>query len=369
MGLIYDGRIYFSLALIMACDYLQVPLQNVRFVPGEYIELPDAHLPDGTVSTFQVPVTEQCEMLVNWAGSYHSTFRHLPYNLILDFSEFDPDNRALFTQRVHRAMVESEGKMVPEPVTDFAWTVEPVQLPPHEDLRIDELRNLIERMDARLGKLVADVDFRLTALESTSQAASGNGQTLELPDPAGSDPARTGGASSLVDTDEGYQPSGAPRILGTIPLEDGVVEPIAPEPQQTARASVLPDGTPEERYKYALGLLRKAQYDEADSVLSAFIEVHGDHPLADNASFWRGETFYARKMFGDAARIYATNLQTYSKGGKAPDNMVKLGMALANLERTREACQAFAELDRKYPDMPANVRQAAERGRNAARCP
>ena len=235
--------------------------------------------------------------------------------------------------------------------------------------QFDELRNLIERMDARLGKLVADVDFRLTALESTSQAASGNGQTLELPDPAGSDPARTGGASSLVDTDEGYQPSGAPRILGTIPLEDGVVEPIAPEPQQTARASVLPDGTPEERYKYALGLLRKAQYDEADSVLSAFIEVHGDHPLADNASFWRGETFYARKMFGDAARIYATNLQTYPEGGKAPDNMVKLGMALANLERTREACQAFAELDRKYPDMPVNVRHAAERGRNAARCP
>jgi len=39
------------------------------------------------------------------------------------------------------------------------------------------------------------------------------------------------------------------------------------------------------------------------------------------------------------------------------------------LERAREACQAFAELDRKYPDMPVNVRQAAERGRNAARCP
>jgi len=228
--------------------------------------------------------------------------------------------------------------------------------------QFDELRNLIERMDARLEKLVADVDFRLSALESAPQTTAGSGQALELTEPAG-------GASSLIDPNEDYKPSGAPRILGTIPLEDGVVEPVASQPQQTARASVLPDGSAEDRYKYALGLLRKAQYDEADSVLSAFIEVHGDHPLADNASFWRGETFYARKMFGDAARIYATNLQTYPEGGKAPDNMVKLGMALANLERTTEACQAFAELDRKYPDMPANVRQAAERGRNAARCP
>ena len=115
--------------------------------------------------------------------------------------------------------------------------------------------------------------------------------------------------------------------------------------------------------------MRKAQYDEAAKILGAFIEVHHDHPLAENASYWRGETFYARKMFGDAARIYATNLQLYPEGAKAPDNMVKLGMALANLERAKEACQAFAELERKYPEMPANVRQAADRGRNTAGCP
>ena len=231
------------------------------------------------------------------------------------------------------------------------------------DGKFDELQNLINRMDARLEKLVADVDFRLTALEAAplpDTANSGAGVT---------DAANISGASSNVDANQGYKPSGAPQILGTIPLEDGVVEPVAPEPEQTAHASVLPDGTPEERYKYALGLLRKARYDEADRVLGAFIEVHGDHPLADNASFWRGETFYARKMFGDAARIYATNLQRYPEGGKAPDNLVKLGMALENLERTNEACQAFAELDRKFPDMPANVRQAADRGRSAANCP
>ena len=232
--------------------------------------------------------------------------------------------------------------------------------------QFDELRNLIERMDARLEKLVADVDFRLTALEATPSATAASGS--EPAGTAGVDSTRSGGASSLVDPDQGYQPSGAPRILGTIPLEDGVVEPVAPEPQQTARASVLPEGTAEERYKYAFGLLRRADYDEAANVLSAFIEVHGDHPLAENASYWHGETFYARKMFSDAARIYATNLQLYPEGVKAPDNMVKLGMALANLERTDEACQAFAELERKFPEMPANVRQAADRGRNAAGC-
>ena len=236
--------------------------------------------------------------------------------------------------------------------------------------RFDEMRNLISRMDARLEKLVADVDFRLTALEAAPRAtAAQSAQSAEVASAADGGLTSTGGASAQVEGGGGYKPSGAPRILGTIPLEDGAMEPVQTEPQQTARASILPDGTAEERYKYAFGLLRKAQYDEADRVLEAFIGVHGDHPLAENASYWRGESFYARMMFGDAARIYATNLQIYPEGVKAPDNMVKLGMALANLERTKEACQAFAELDRKFPNMPANVRQAADRGRNAARCP
>ena len=103
--------------------------------------------------------------------------------------------------------------------------------------------------------------------------------------------------------------------------------------------------------------------------MEAFIQVHGDHQLAENASFWRGETYYARKLFGDAARIYGINLQEYPEGVKAPDNMVKFGMALAKLKRNDEACQAFKELERKYPEMPSNVRQAAKMGRNMALCP
>ncbi|MDP6778925.1 MAG: adenylate/guanylate cyclase domain-containing protein [Candidatus Latescibacteria bacterium] len=93
--LAYDGRLYFSLGFIMACDYLNVPLEKVRLIPGSHIELPDARLPDGSTSDVRVPVTGRREMLVNWAGTYHNTFRHLPFNMILDFAETEPENRAL----------------------------------------------------------------------------------------------------------------------------------------------------------------------------------------------------------------------------------------------------------------------------------
>ena len=86
---IYEDRIFFALGFISACDFLDVPLQNVQIVPGEYVRLPKAHLPDGTVQDVTIPVNEKCEMMVNWAGDYHETFSHYPYNFVVDFPRAD----------------------------------------------------------------------------------------------------------------------------------------------------------------------------------------------------------------------------------------------------------------------------------------
>lgn len=241
------------------------------------------------------------------------------------------------------------------------------------DGQFDELRNLLHRMDVRVEKLVADVDDRLGAIESqmltTTLRAKGSAnievedsQSLDIQEPT---------ATAEVEVGKGYKPSGAPQVLGTIPLESGVLNDSNPglESQRRVKEQLLPEGSAEERYKYAFNLLRSAEYERADKVLDAFIQVHGDHQLAENASYWRGETYYARKLFSDAARIYVTNLQQYPEGTKAPDNMVKLGMALANLKRNDEACQVLTELEKKFPEIPSNVRQAAKIGRNMALCP
>lgn len=100
MAIYYDGRAYFSLSLVMACDYLNVPLENVRFQPDQIL-LPSATFPDGRVSDLRIPVFGQCEIIVNWAGTFNGTYRHFPYNLIMDFAETEPQNRALkFAKRV-----------------------------------------------------------------------------------------------------------------------------------------------------------------------------------------------------------------------------------------------------------------------------
>ncbi len=49
------------------------------------------------------------------------------------------DNRELFTGRIHSAMVEAEQNRSRQPLERIRWTVEPVRLPPREDLDEEDL--------------------------------------------------------------------------------------------------------------------------------------------------------------------------------------------------------------------------------------
>jgi class 3 adenylate cyclase len=82
-----DTYLFPSIGLAMACDYLQAPLKNLRLKPGEYVEIPDALLPDGTRKNLRVPVNEKGEMIINWAGDYKDSFRHFPYSSLIRLAE------------------------------------------------------------------------------------------------------------------------------------------------------------------------------------------------------------------------------------------------------------------------------------------
>jgi TolA-binding protein len=68
--------------------------------------------------------------------------------------------------------------------------------------------------------------------------------------------------------------------------------------------SVLPKGTPIERYNYIYSLLLKEQLPEAEVAFKEFLEKHGDDDLAGNAQYWLGEIYYARNKLSEAARAF-----------------------------------------------------------------
>src|SRR5205823_13886042 len=76
-------------------------------------------------------------------------------------------------------------------------------------------------------------------------------------------------------------------------------ELAAAAPPSTARP--LPSGSTSEQYSHAFGLLRQADYPAAETALKAFVEQHPNDPMAGNAQYWLGETYYTRGRYAEAA--------------------------------------------------------------------
>ena len=61
-------------------------------------------------------------------------------------------------------------------------------------------------------------------------------------------------------------------------------------------------------------------------------------PLAGNAQYWIGETYYVRGQYKNAADAFLKGYKKYKSSEKAPDTLLRLGMALAELGQKDAAC-------------------------------
>ncbi len=111
--------------------------------------------------------------------------------------------------------------------------------------------------------------------------------------------------------------------------------------------------------------MKQADYPGAEAALKAFVEQHPKDPMAGNAQYWLGETYYARSRYIEAASAFAEGYKRYPKSAKAADELLKLGMALARANQKQNACVALAQLDHDFPNPGAAVKEhaAAEKKR------
>ena len=276
--------------------------------------------------------------------------------------------------------------------------------------QLEEVSFRVNQVGQRLDTLVADVDRRLQALEQGGAAAplgdplaageTTGAQTAQLgqggPNQgAASQGGATQGTAGLPAEGQGTATLGAgltgqgfdsgPRVLGTVRASDvealrqrqaqgGAAGQAAagarpPAPSNGApQTAALAGATPKEQYDYAFGLLSQANYPEAERALTAFLDSYPADPLAGNAKYWLGETYYVRGQFREAAVTFAEGFQRYPDSPKAPDNLLKLGKSLAALGQSADACGTFAELVTRYPNAPATIQQQAATERQRLSC-
>ncbi|HEY4133853.1 MAG TPA: tol-pal system protein YbgF [Alphaproteobacteria bacterium] len=255
--------------------------------------------------------------------------------------------------------------------------------------QIEETNHRVTTMEQKFDRLSSDIDVRLSGAANGGTAMAAPGQSAANQSAAGQ-PTDQGAAPAARAQAQPTPPSGAgnpsqnPTTSGNLgTLSSGDPQTRGTDAQAAAAAAAagkaagpsaalsgppLPAGTPDDQYKYAFGLLSRADYPGAERALSAFVEQHPTHSLAGNAQYWLGESYYARNDFNSAARAFAIGYQKYPKSAKAPDNLLKLGLSLGNLGKTKEACQSYGLLKKDFPKAPAELLRRADGEQKRLRC-
>ena len=135
-----------------------------------------------------------------------------------------------------------------------------------------------------------------------------------------------------------------------------------------AVAVALPNGTAKQQYDYAFDFLKRQDYARAEAALREFLKKNPKDALSGNAQYWLGESLYVRGDYQSAAQEFLTGYQTYPKGAKGPDSLLKLGMAMAHLNQQQGACTALGRIAKEYPDADDKIRTAAKTERTRLKC-
>ena len=231
------------------------------------------------------------------------------------------------------------------------------------DQEIRQLRGAIEQnqfahrqLAADYKKLSDDVEFRLHALEEKQTAQGAAPAVLAMPTGAEPAPAAAPAPTAAVieDTPAQYDPAKG----------DDKKAAAAKKPALTGND--FPDANA--HYSHAFKLLNEKKYADAASSFDAFVKKYPTDPLASNAYYWLGESYYARADYTRAAESFRKGFESNPSAQKAPDNLFKLGKSLEQVKRTSEACIVFGQISKKYADVAPRTAKLADDERTAQQC-
>lgn len=234
------------------------------------------------------------------------------------------------------------------------------------ELRLSEMESQMRALTGQIEETVfrsRQMERRLIDMETRLEQAENKLYRDSLSGEAGADD--YGSTAAFVGAEEPSAASGG--TLGSVPAENlanlraqnaaDLPDPAASAGDTGQTAALGAAATPQQAYDRAFGLLGQGDYAAAEVALSDFLAAHPDHSLAGNAKYWLGETFYVRQDYQQAAVTFAEAYQDFPNSGKAADNLLKLGLSLAALGNTADACGTLAELPRRHPDAAASILQ------------
>jgi len=208
------------------------------------------------------------------------------------------------------------------------------------EAEVTRLTSLTERLQINVDSVVrdgtnriGDLEFRLCELEPACDISS-LGETPSL-----------GGVTPATGA-----PSGGGGTIAATPL---------PTTGGGGGLAVAEQGD----YDRANAAFEAGEFGDAAVRFEAFTETYPGSPLSADAHYLRGEAEVNQGRWSPAARAFLASFTAATDGPRAPAALTSLGVSLAQLGQTAEACITLGEVGARYPGAASVAEADAERGR------
>ena len=156
-------------------------------------------------------------------------------------------------------------------------------------------------------------------------------------------------ANVLADIKSGCQmcsSSGPARILKCVKDRSAEYAVTAAnyEDNKQVPTKVLPDGTPEEQYSFALGKAMSNDLEAAEAAFIEFLELHQRHKRTSDALFWLGRVQYALKKYERATITFSEFSRMYPGDTRMPDTTLLIAESVSKFAPPKQACAIYREL-------------------------
>lgn len=106
-------------------------------------------------------------------------------------------------------------------------------------------------------------------------------------------------------------------------------------------------------YGQAFDALKAGSYSIAITGFKDFLSSYPQSPLAENAQYWLGESYYVNHNYESAAEAFRAVLKKWPDSRKAPDALLKLGYTQYDQKQYAAARTTLTAVTQKYPGTDA----------------
>ena len=284
--------------------------------------------------------------------------------------------------------------------------------------QIAELSDTLDIFNQRLRRsieLSSDVEFRVLRLEKRMQTllnlSGDNLATAVLQDDAiaqGDNPSvalsrdnDTGGSTWTVEKDEAVaeelakvtpadnQTDDNSTLAATEATAEAAADPVttdnetvtlaagddqpageaaAVEEVPEAVVSVLPEGSPEEQYRFALGRALQNDLETAEAAFAEFRTTHPEHERSADVLYWLGRVQFIQGQYEKSAMTFTEFNSEYQSDSRLPDAILMIAESVANFATAEQACQIFKDLPQLLDQPPESFTKRLDELNQKAAC-